>query len=207
MRFLKDYIKFTNKYIKDNLITHIIINSIVFVVIGFAAFFAIKVLPTDAVNEIYANIYEMFDSKNLVNPDGTLSFFGILFNNLRAGLVISLFGFVPLLFLPLLFVVLNSGIVGAFMGIVDVMTTQNVLIMFVKYILPHGIFEIPALVIEGAIGTKICAFLCRKIFRKANGEKLLLHIKGCFGIFAFYVIPMLIIAAFIEAVVLEILFL
>lgn len=207
MKRIKDYISFTNKYIKENMLRHIVINSLFFVVVLLLAFIAMFALPKEQVKDIYEYIIEIMQSKDVTTADGTLSFWGIFFNNLRAGFFISAFGFIPGLFLPLFYVCLNAGLVGAILGIIEVMTAESAFLSFIKYILPHGIFEIPALILEGAIGTKLCAFLLRKIFGYAKEEKFRFHIKGFFGIFVVYVVPMLIVAAFIEAVVLELIYL
>lgn len=202
MNYIKTFFHFTNRYIKDNLLRLIAIVSIVFFFSGFAFYFAVKCLPQETLQEIYTNIAEMFAAKDVINADGSLSFLGILWNNIRAGLLISITGVIPFLFLPLLYVMLNSGLISAILAILSVLSEENVLLMVVKFILPHGIFEIPALILEGAIGMKFCAFLCRKIFGKAKGAHILLHLKGSLGVFLIYVVPLLIVAAFIEAVVL-----
>lgn len=207
MNSIKNYINFTYTYAKKNILKYILIISIVFIFAGFLAFFTLKFLPMEAANNVYLKIQEIIMSKNVINQNGALSFWGILINNLIASIQIIFLGFIPLLFLPFLSIISNSVMLGAVMGALDVLTNENILIAFIKYILPHGIFEIPAIIISGAIGVKLCAFICRKTFGKATEEKLLFHIKGCIGIFIFCVIPLLIIAAFIEAVVLSALYL
>lgn len=207
MNFLKKTFLFTNKYFKENLLRHILIVGIILIISGIGAFFAVKSLPESVLGEIYAQISEIFQSKDVFNSDGTLSFGGIFLNNLQAGFLISILGIIPFIFLPVFYVVLNSSLVGALLAIVGNFTEESVLMILVKYILPHGIFEIPALIIEGAMGIKLCAFLCRKIFGKAKEESFLVHIKGFVGIFVYYIIPLLLVAAFIEAVVLSAIYL
>ena len=207
MNVVKEYIRFINRYIKENTIKYCIIVSAVFVLSALLMFFVVRMMPKEDVTTMYNSILEIFDSKNVTNGDGTLSFWGILINNLRAGVVISTMGFIPFLFLPILYVALNSGLIGAVMGVVDVITQQSVVEVFIKYILPHGVFEIPALILEGVIGAKICMVICKKIFGKEKEVTFLHHLKGCLGIFVVYVLPMTIVAAFIEAVVLDWLYL
>lgn len=207
MNFIKSSISYTNKYFKEYVLRHTLIVGIIFVVTGLIAFWGVNSLPVEELKEIFASIGEMFAEKDVENSDGTLSFWGILLNNLRAGMVTSVMGLIPFLFIPIASVVLNSVILSAVLAIIGTFTGESVIMLFVKYILPHGIFELPALIIEGAIGSKICAVLSRKIFGKAKAEKFIDHIKGCLGIFVFYIVPMLLIAAFIEAVVLSALYL
>ena len=59
----------------------------------------------------YIMIEELFEGKDVVNSDGKLSFWGIFFNNLWA-------------------------------GVIGVFTDENIVMMIIKYLLPHGIFEI-----------------------------------------------------------------
>lgn len=207
MNFIKDNLRFTNRYFREQVFKYVIMVGIIFVVTGLIAFWGISSLPAEDLKEIYASIGEVFAEKDVTNSDGTLSFGGIFWNNLKAGMITSVMGMIPFLFIPIASVVLNSVILGAVLAILGELTDESVIMLFVKYILPHGIFELPALVIEGAIGSKICAVICRKIFGKAKEEKFLDHIKGCLGIFVFYIIPLLLIAAFIEAVVLSALYL
>ena len=207
MKLIKQGICFTNRYIKENLLKYFLIVGIIFIVFGVVAFYGMKLLPEDVISEMGKDIIELFDSKDVVNADGTLSFWGIFLNNLRAGVLISVVGLIPFLFVPIIYVIFNALIVSAIFAVVSLFTEENLFIMFIKYILPHGIFEVPALIIEGAIGAKLCAFISRKIFRRAKEEKFVNHIKGFAGSFIFYVLPLLVIAAFIEAVVLSALYL
>ena len=207
MNIVKESVIFTNRYIRENLLKYIFMSGVIFIVSGLIAFLAMMSLPKDHLVEIYSIINETFVGKDVVNSDGTLSFLGIFFNNLRAGVIISLVGLIPFLFIPVLCLIINSIIISVVLVIASVFADESVIMMFIKYILPHGIFELPALIIEGAIGIKICTFLCRKIFGRAKNESLMFHIKVCLEIFAVYIIPLLLIAAFIEAVVLSALYL
>lgn len=200
--FIKKCITFTNKYFKEKLLKCFLIAGIIFILAGVVSFFVIRTMDAEFLLDMYKNIAEMIGAKPVVNDDGTLSFWGIFFNNLTAGVIISLTGFIPFLFLPVWYISINSALVGAVMAILDVVTEESVILSFVKYILPHGIFEIPAIILEGAVGICICAFLCRKIFGKAKEESLVFHLKGFLGVHIFYILPMLLIAAFIEAVIL-----
>ncbi len=207
MKKIKEYIKFTFEYFKENIAgRHLWINITLFLMMVGASFVVMRNLPEAEAKEFLMQINELFEGKNVENSDGSLSFWGIFINNLRAGVIISITGFVPFLFLPAVYVAMNAEVIGGFMGIVDVLTTENVFLLFVKNVLPHGVFEIPALIIEGAVGTKLCAFMCRKIFRKAKEESFKYHLKGMLGILIFIIIPLLIVAAFIEGVLLEIIY-
>ena len=207
MNLLRKSIRFVNDYVRKNVLVPGIAVGVVFLVLAILSFFETRLLPDEILREIYATIQSVFAGANVLNSDGTLSFFGIFYHNLRAGVLITLSGFVPFLFLPVAGIVLNSVFLGSFLGIYSVFSNENMILMIAKYILPHGIFEIPALILQGAIGAKLCVVLCKKIFRKAKNESFVYHVKGCLGSFVLYVIPLLIVAAFIEAVILSALYL
>ena len=78
----------------------------------------------------------------------------ILFaNNLRASLMMLLGGI--LLIFPLFGLVVNGGIVGVVSTLIATEGTLGLFGFYVVGILPHGIFEIPAILLSGAIGLKI----------------------------------------------------
>ena len=170
MDWIRKCIRYTNGYFKEHMLKHLLWVSIVFVVSGLITFLGVRLLPAEVLEAVYAAISGIFESKDLVDADGTLSFWGILINNLRAGALIGVLGLVPFFFLPLLCIVLNSAVIGGFMAVLDVMTDANVAMLFIKFILPHGIFELPALVLTGAIGVKLCTFLCCKKNRKGKAR-------------------------------------
>ena len=63
-------------------------------------------------------------------------------------------------------------------------------------LLPHGIFEIPAILISVAMGLKLGTFL---FVRHKNMKRDFYDwLKNCFRVFIFIVIPLLVIAAIIE---------
>lgn len=63
-------------------------------------------------------------------------------------------------------------------------------------ILPHGVFELPAIIISLALGLKLGMF----VFSKKRKEELLERLKNSFFIFIFIVLPLLIVAAIVEGI-------
>ncbi len=61
-------------------------------------------------------------------------------------------------------------------------------------ILPHGVFELPAIFISLALGVKLGMF----VFSKNKGTEFMERAKNSMIIFVFIVIPLLVIAALIE---------
>ena len=63
-------------------------------------------------------------------------------------------------------------------------------------ILPHGIFELPAVFISLALGLKLGMF----VFSKNPGKEFLSRLKNSFIIFVVVVLPLLLVAAIIEGI-------
>jgi stage II sporulation protein M len=63
-------------------------------------------------------------------------------------------------------------------------------------IFPHGIFELPAVFISLALGLKLGMF----VFSKNPGREFLSRLKNSFIIFVVVVLPLLLVAAIIEGI-------
>ncbi len=102
------------------------------------------------------------------------------------------FGSVPLLLLilPMLVVGFFAGQV-AFLGI-------NPLVFLLAFILPHGIIELPAVVLATGFSLRLGAAVMAPPPGFSIGESLLLAIADFLKIFFLLVVPMLLVAAFIE---------
>jgi uncharacterized membrane protein SpoIIM required for sporulation/ABC-type transport system involved in multi-copper enzyme maturation permease subunit len=146
-------------------------------------------------NDISANTFGNLQKVRLL-PEITPSF--IFFNNLRVvalAAVVSLFSFGSLaLFLTLI----N-------MGLVSFIITQVVILgydpwLFVTaFILPHGIFEIPAILLGMTFALRIGAALVSPPKGLDVGQGLILTGANFIKILIFVVVPLLLLAAYIEA--------
>lgn len=206
MNFIKEQFILTNKYIKENILRLFVILLIGFLVFGIVFYFVMLSMPQYA-EDVFNQITELMDMENIMSDDGSISAIGLFFNNIRASVFTYIYGFVPFFFLPVCSIILNSSIVGLTLGIVEVVSTESIFITIIKYLLPHGIFEIPAFILSAASGTRLCLVICGKIFGKAKAKKIIYHLKNYLRLLVFYIVPLLIIAAFIEGVVLPMLFL
>ncbi|WP_300408451.1 stage II sporulation protein M [Lagierella sp.] len=132
--------------------------------------------------------------------DGKISAIGLIINNVTACVVMVLLGIIPYLFLPYLSLIINGGIIGAaFAMIISNMGNKGIL-TFLASILPHGIFEIPAIVLSFALGVSLCIFLMDKIRKKPttpNG----VYFSNLIKTFVFVCIPLLLVAGVVEAYV------
>lgn len=117
-------------------------------------------------------------------------FIFILENNLMTAFVGLLFGVFFGLF-PLLLAFLNGYIIG----FVANFSVASAGIFSLWKLLPHGIFELPALIISLGLGLKLGMF----IFAKNKKKRFLYDLKNSLRVFVFVIIPLLIIAGIIEA--------
>ncbi|MFH1503433.1 MAG: stage II sporulation protein M [Candidatus Diapherotrites archaeon] len=113
----------------------------------------------------------------------------ILFNNLQSGFFGMIFGFL-LGFFPVIITLVN----GYVLGYVSSVTVSSAGTSSLLNLLPHGVFELPAIFISLGLGLKFGTF----IFRKNKGESFRDFLINSVRVFVFIVIPLLIIAAIIE---------
>ncbi len=121
-------------------------------------------------------------------------------NNVRATLFVFLGGIFTFSVLGILIFLLNIGLIGGALGIVYLMGYSPALI-FAAGLLPHGIFEIPALMIASAIVLRIGAVLVTPQLGKSMGQIALEQLADWAKVFVGLVIPLLAIAAVIESYV------
>lgn len=108
----------------------------------------------------------------------------IVLNNLKSALMMFLLGIV---FLPVIGIILNGYLIGS--TIRNVSAEFGISTWFM--LLPHGIFEIPAICIALGLGLRIGMEWFRgKEFKKR-------YLEGI-GVFFYVVVPLLIIAGIIE---------
>jgi uncharacterized membrane protein SpoIIM required for sporulation/ABC-type transport system involved in multi-copper enzyme maturation permease subunit len=141
---------------------------------------------------------ESFESVQRIKFLPAISTPSIFLNNLRvmvlAGLI-SIFSFGSL---TLLLTLINMGLVG-FLITEIVMLGYNPWLFIATFILPHGILEIPAILIGMTFALRIGAGLVSPPKGLDVGQGLLLTGANFIKILVFLVIPLLLVAAFIEA--------
>lgn len=127
-----------------------------------------------------------------------LSALMLLGNNLRASIACILYGFVPFLFLPALSLGVNAGL----LGLLAAFYLQNDISLwyYLAGILPHGIFELPALVIALALGVSLCSHVTDFVRHNQKGVMVPLMLQTL-RVLLLRVLPLLIVAAVMEAYV------
>ena len=168
-----------------------IVTVAVFVLMCVLGYFGFS-LKIDAAQEIMRQFAEMIDQKGIISDSGDIKVAALFLNNWKASGISLILGFVPFLFLPVFVLLTNSAVMGASGG--------KILMNIVTGILPHGIFEIPALCISIAMGFQLCRFICSKILDRGrlNSVSAGTFFINTAKVFLFIVTPMLIIAALVE---------
>ena len=137
-------------------------------------------------------------AKSVMNEDGSLSYIGIVMNNIFACAMCIGMGLVPFLFLPGWSVLSNCLVIGALLGYGAATGAQSPLSAIVFGLLPHGIFELPGFFLSMAMGIYLCRTLTMKLLGKAKDEKIFAMLNGIAKTFVLVVVPLLIVAAVIE---------
>lgn len=162
---------------------------IIIIVLGFFSIigFLFPVFLIDMIREFVQEIVEKTEGMGffqlfvfIFQNNVMTAFFGLLL-----GLVLGLF--------PLLLAMVNGYVLG-FVANFSV-SVAGISILF--RLLPHGVFEIPALIISLGLGLKLGMF----VFAKHGTRKQVLKydLENSLRVFLFVVVPLLLIAGLIEA--------
>ncbi len=167
----------------------ILLSILLAVLVAVIAFINGLLLPDDKANFMIENARQYLGRISF-------SFWGIFFNNLLTAMIMILGGIIfslPSLFFYytnflLLGVVIKSGFIKV--GLLPVFLS----------LFPHGLFEIPAIMISFSIALNFTFHLLERITLKIKGGTVEL-IKKSMAVFFLAVVPLLIIAAIIEVFV------
>jgi stage II sporulation protein M len=131
-------------------------------------------------------------------PELSVSFLFIWVHNLRAILIILLLGLFSFGVLGVLLFLVNMGVIGAVLGLFSVRGVPP-LQLSLYGILPHGIFELTALVLASAAILHIGLVLVTPRPQNSLGEVLIETVADWAKVGAGLVLPLLTIAAAVEA--------
>lgn len=122
----------------------------------------------------------------------------IFINNVRSLAFAAVLGLFSFGSLALLLLLAPMGIVGFLAGEM-VGLGYNPVTFFVAFIVPHGVFELPAAVLATAFALRMGASIISPPPGVTAGANLLHAFADLVKVFLFLVIPLLLIAAFVEA--------
>ena len=163
----------------------------IYVVVGM--FFAFALIgyfipaPEFIVEQVMKILEEILEKTKDMNGFELTRF--IFFNNIQSSFIGMLFG-VFLGIFPIISTIANGYILG-FVACLSVQT-EGALILW--RLIPHGIFELPAIFISLGLGLRVGTF----VFQKNKLESFRKYLMESLIVFVFVVIPLLILAAIIE---------
>ena len=151
--------------------------------------FAVSLLLPDLADQLFLQFAQQMAELGIMDTTGRVDVLALFGNNVRATVFSIAYGFIPFIYLPALSIGINSLLLGLFAGV------------YVNNgISPHGVFELPALILALSSGI----YLCRKVTDYVRHNK-----KGVMGplmkdllrLFVMHIIPLLVAAAVMEAYV------
>lgn len=172
-----DYLKKSKKFI-----LMVVVIFFTFALIGF-----FLPVPDSIVEQIMKFITEVLEKTQRMSPNELIGF--IFFNNLKS----SFFGMILGIFLGV-FPVIGTIANGYLLGFVSAMSVEAGGILTLWRLLPHGIFELPAVFISLGLGLKLGTI----IFKEKKLEKFKDYLLGSLRVFLLVVVPLLVIAGVIE---------
>jgi uncharacterized membrane protein SpoIIM required for sporulation len=150
--------------------------------------------------EVDVRLSELKSAAGLPTDDVEITFGFVLKHNLQAVLLMLLFGVLSFGILGEFAFVVNVGVLGGLFAALQAFGLP-VLQMFLAGILPHGIFEIPALMLAGAGILYFGAAMVTPNPTRTMGEVFIRALADWFTIGVGLVLPLLVLAALVEVYV------
>ncbi|ASA24327.1 stage II sporulation protein M [Paenibacillus donghaensis] len=148
--------------------TALLISIVLFVVGGIAGWFGTSTLEKILLQQLEGLGEISTKLKDSENPQWSFFVF-IFWNNVIKGVVIiflgALFGILPALFL-----LINGAVIGYLIHI-SAQQGQDLFTLIVKGLLPHGIIEIPAIIIACAFGLHFGAKVFSSMFNRTSEKE------------------------------------
>lgn len=167
-----------------------------FFILLFLSFGACMLLP-DLRELLMGHVMSLLEGKDVLNDSDLLSAKAIFSNNLQACVFSMCYGLIPFIYFSALALGLNSIL----LGVLAAYTTANGIspLLFLLMILPHGIFELPALILSFSMGL----YVCGQITRRCRHDETALSVWDCLlqmsRLLLFVLMPLLLLAALVEA--------
>lgn len=172
----------------------------VFFLVSAGLGFFLCVTDPETTHQILTAFYELAEESGVLDEaTGGIALFPLLENNWIAMLSTMVMGFLPFLLLPALTLLSNGVLIGVLAGVYC--TTEGLgLGLFLVGILPHGIFELPALLLSGACGVALCVNTSR-ILLKRSPQPLVPLIEDVLRVLLLLIAPLTVAAALVECYV------
>jgi len=154
--------------------------------------------------KLVEQITKIFEGTDLLDPSkSNLELaIGLFLNNTRVCILVVATGFIPIFIPALLILFMNGAIMGIILGFIQG-TGGSAVFSFFTGILPHGLFEIPAILLSGALAF----FLSKRVLKTwSKGDPFVPHFFNTLKTIGLIMIPLLFLAGFIEAFITPMIF-
>jgi len=195
INFMNGQWKFAADYFSKNLKQLFFIYLFLFVTLAGLSMIVFQNNP-DLANTYYQEINKAFAEKNMLDKSGFDLFVLIFVNNIWAGAVVILLGFIPFLFIPNFSFISNVMILGVIGAVFQINGIG--LLPFFAGIIPHGVLEIPALMLGTILGIHICQKLIKFILRRGYPGEFKQALLAAVWIYLLWMVPLFAIASGIE---------
>lgn len=194
MSWLKEQNRRTREFVRGPFSSQLWMASAAFVVLlvlGFVMGLLLKDFATSFVGFFTTTLA----SSGIVEEDGTIHLLPLLVNNIRAAVFTIAYGFIPFVFLPALSLGINALLIGFFAAFY--LNNGMSMLYFFAAIVPHGIFEIPALVISIALGLYLCRVI-NDYARHSTKGTVKTALGSILRVYCLRAAPLFLVAALIE---------
>jgi len=147
-------------------------------------------------DDTIASFMEMASASGVIEADGSLTAVRILYHNWIALLGIVLYGLLPVICVPAIMVATN----GIYMGVILAHYHNQGLSMGLALagILPHGVFELSALVLAGSTGLCLCRRITDRALHKTDKIHAAALAEDILRVMLLLVFPLLLLSAVTE---------
>ena len=198
---------------KERILT--LVFSILFIVSGFMTYFAAITHEKETMQlfekisssimesmgdegDVLSKMDEHKPTKDIVKSQFVTSVH-IFINNFKVVVFVMIGALLTVYFYPTVAVISNGAVLGLILAALKIANPEDsTWAGLLTGIVPHGIFEIPAIILSGVVGARLGLAGYRTVFKKEQElpYKIVLLQTGRF--FLYILLPLLIIAAFIE---------
>ena len=195
MKWLRDRNRQIRSFVRGDFQSTLWMCSVAFgilFVIGLIIGFIKPNFAADYVNRFAQQVEDM----GIQLEDGSISISMLFYNNVQAVFATIIYGFIPFIKFPVIALGTNAMMLGAFAAYY--LHNGISIMLYLASLIPHGIFEIPAIIYAIALGI----YLCEQVSLRLRTKKKGLVRKAWFeisGVLVFRVLPLLLIAAVVEA--------
>ena len=197
MSWLKQQHSALWRFYREELGETLLITAAAFVIICLLAFAAGLFFP-NLPDLVVSYFQQMLEGNDILTDEGGIDLLALFGNNLRACGVSILYGFIPFLYLTALALGTNALILGVFAAFF--VNNGTSLLVYFAGIIPHGIFELSALLLAFSGGFLLCRRITQYVRKNTKGvmKPLMLNLLR---VFIMHILPLLAVAAMMEVYV------